>query len=292
MSIARIGIVLVAMVVGCAGVACACVGSRPLAMGGAFIGLADDANATYWNPAGLAQIEPTSMTGTWMHTSSNRDRINYQEFGSIATCIEASRLGKRLAFGASYVKDNTRVVAGGTTIADTQEWYWASLALDTGKLGMFGINVRKIEDSASGFSIKTDIGLDGSWLYRVDPRLTVGVLVQDANAPEMKIAGIGSLYRVRNYRAGLAFRPSADTVITFDGYDIADNAGAQSARFGIERRRGDVALRAGYYGIQSSLDKGATFGIGIKKRNYTLDATLLTGDFDNTILLSGTFEVL
>jgi hypothetical protein len=292
MSITRIGIVLVAMAVGCAGGACACVGSRPLAMGGAFIGLADDANATYWNPAGLTQIEPASITGTWMHTSTKRDRINYQEFSSMATCIQASHLGKRLAFGISYIKDDTSVFAGGTTIPDTQEWYWASFALDTGKLGMFGINVRRIQDSASGFSIKTDIGLDGSWFYRVDPQLTVGVLVQDANAPEMKIGGIGSLYRVRNYRAGLAFRPSPNTVITFDGYDIANNAGAQSARAGIEMRRGSVALRAGYFGIESSLDNGATFGIGITKRNYTLDATVLTGDFDNAILLSGTFEVL
>src|SRR5262249_46696775 len=32
------------------------VGARALAMGGAFVGLADDWTATYWNPAGLAQL--------------------------------------------------------------------------------------------------------------------------------------------------------------------------------------------------------------------------------------------
>ena len=30
------------------------VGARALGMGGAFVGLADDASAGYWNPAGLA----------------------------------------------------------------------------------------------------------------------------------------------------------------------------------------------------------------------------------------------
>src|SRR5260370_15046447 len=31
-------------------------GARSLAMGAAFVGVADDASATYWNPAGLSQI--------------------------------------------------------------------------------------------------------------------------------------------------------------------------------------------------------------------------------------------
>ena len=287
----KIGILLVAMVVGCAGATYACVGSRPLAMGGAFIGLADDANAAYWNPAGLAQIDPKAATGTWMHTSSNRDKINYQEFASIATCIEATKIGRRLAFGASYVRDNTSFYAGPTRVADTQDWVWGSLALDTGRYGMFGLNVRSVTDSAPGYSVKTDIGFDGGWLYRVDPQLTVGVLVQDANAPEMKIAGFASRYRIRNYRAGLAFRPTSDTVVTLDGYDIADNGGAQSARFGVEKRFPNYALRAGYYGLGSNQDNGATFGIGTAKGPYSLDATVLTGDFDNTILLSASFEV-
>lgn len=32
-------------------------GSRALAMGGAFVGLADDFSAIYWNPAGIAQFD-------------------------------------------------------------------------------------------------------------------------------------------------------------------------------------------------------------------------------------------
>lgn len=292
MTITKIGVLLLAMMVCCAGAAFACVGSRPLAMGGAFIALADDANATYWNPAGLTQLTPQSMTGTWMHTSSNRDQINYQEFASFATCIETSRFGKRMAFGASFIRDDTAVLAGATLVPDTEDWFWGSFALDTGKYGMIGLNVRKVTDSALGYSIRSDIGFDASWLYRVDDQLTIGVLAQDVNAPEIKIAGFDSLKRIRNYRAGLAFRPSNDTVVTLDGYDLADNGGTQSARFGIEKRRGNLALRAGYYGLGSNLDQGATFGVGWKKLGYTIDATVLTGDFDNTILISGSFEVL
>ena len=40
-------------------------GSRPIAMGGAFSGLADDANSVFWNPAGLAQLTSRDFTGTY-----------------------------------------------------------------------------------------------------------------------------------------------------------------------------------------------------------------------------------
>jgi long-chain fatty acid transport protein len=39
------------------------VGSKAIGMGGAFRGLADDWSAAYWNPAGLAQLEQSELTG-------------------------------------------------------------------------------------------------------------------------------------------------------------------------------------------------------------------------------------
>src|SRR5439155_24493932 len=37
-------------------------GARSLAMGAAFVGISDDASATYWNPAGLSQITRKELT--------------------------------------------------------------------------------------------------------------------------------------------------------------------------------------------------------------------------------------
>ncbi len=42
------------------------IGSRAGAMGGAFVGLADDMSAVFWNPAGLSQIENSSL---WLYGS-------------------------------------------------------------------------------------------------------------------------------------------------------------------------------------------------------------------------------
>jgi len=43
------------------------VGARAMGMGGAFIGVADDFTALYWNPAGLSQIKKTEVFGALSH---------------------------------------------------------------------------------------------------------------------------------------------------------------------------------------------------------------------------------
>jgi len=43
------------------------VGSRALGMGGAFVAVADDPSAVFWNPAGLASGQPAGATIEWVH---------------------------------------------------------------------------------------------------------------------------------------------------------------------------------------------------------------------------------
>ena len=68
-------------------------GSRPASMGGAFAGLADDANAVFYNPAGLTSIEYrelTAMQNFWL-AGINNESISYVQ-----------RLGNG-AFGISFL---------------------------------------------------------------------------------------------------------------------------------------------------------------------------------------------
>lgn len=51
----------------------AAVGARPLGMGGAFVALADDPNAIYWNPAGTVITPQTAFT----YSSLLNDRANF-----------------------------------------------------------------------------------------------------------------------------------------------------------------------------------------------------------------------
>ena len=70
-------------------------GARALGMGGSFVAIADDATATYWNPAGLGGLDRTEIT--FMHAGifglDSYDFINYvQPVGGVG------------AFGLSWIR--------------------------------------------------------------------------------------------------------------------------------------------------------------------------------------------
>ncbi|MCE5323718.1 hypothetical protein LLG46_10450 [bacterium] len=272
----------------------ACVGARPLSMGGAFVGVADDANATYWNPAGLAQLKPNMPYFTGMHTTTNRDEINYQDYASVAMSITDAKTEQPLAFGVSYIKNNMQL----GYVIDKQDWYWVSAAADLGKAGMLGINIRQVEDSAPGMSVDTSVGLDIGYLYKLDNQISFGLLIQDVNKPKVKVDGITATEYCRNIRPGFAFRPDKNSLISAEIYDVTDEVD-RAFRVGCELHLPeftknsvltDFAVRAGYYGLGSSYSKGFTAGFGVGTEFGKFDAALLMGDFSNTILLSGSMN--
>ena len=56
-------------------------GARPQGMGGAFSAIADDANAIYWNPAGLGQILKGEFTFMhWTFTEIPNVSVDYFSF--------------------------------------------------------------------------------------------------------------------------------------------------------------------------------------------------------------------
>lgn len=62
-------------------------GARAMAMGGAFIAVANDATATYWNPAGIADFSsflttPNSWEMSLMHSERFGELIDYNYFSS------------------------------------------------------------------------------------------------------------------------------------------------------------------------------------------------------------------
>lgn len=230
-----------------ASAASACVGVRPLAMGGAFTGLADTADATYWNPAGLVQLE--SASGTFMHTLTNRDKINYQDFLSYATPMKNNR-----AIAVSWISYKL-------SMDDDQDWLWVSAAQKINETTSIGINVKSINDSLAG--VDTDMAIDLAIHKKISDKWSVGLLIQNANEPKTTIEGIGSLKWVRNWRPGIAFRPDETSVFTADIYDLMDDGDAQSLRIGYEKiLQNGIAVRAGYYGLGMDDASALTFGVG------------------------------
>ncbi len=71
------------------------VGARALGMGGSFVAVADDASATYWNPAGLGGLDRTELT--FMHTGLyGLDKYDF------LNCVQP--FGKAGTFGISWIR--------------------------------------------------------------------------------------------------------------------------------------------------------------------------------------------
>ncbi len=85
------------------------VGTKAIAMGGAFTSIADDTSAIYWNPAGLAKIQKYSLyamgtTGASDKYPGLKDVIPTHQFFAISVPAEklTSVLGKTV-FGIGYI---------------------------------------------------------------------------------------------------------------------------------------------------------------------------------------------
>ena len=70
------------------------VGVRAMGMGGAFVGVADDYTATYWNPAGLAQIDRREVhVGLLRNSRENTSTFNGTSAGSELSNTRFGSLG-------------------------------------------------------------------------------------------------------------------------------------------------------------------------------------------------------
>lgn len=66
------------------------VGTRPQAMGGAFVAVADDAHSMFWNPAGLPNVQSIELL--LMHSTWLAD-MNFEYVGAVLPLAEAGTVG-------------------------------------------------------------------------------------------------------------------------------------------------------------------------------------------------------
>ncbi|MBK8575242.1 MAG: PorV/PorQ family protein [Elusimicrobia bacterium] len=138
-------------------------GVRALGLGGAFVGVADDASAVDWNPAGLQQLPQSEFL--FMHEDAYADQ--FHEFAAYAHPFW--KAGKRRTWGGrfSYLSmDPIDMVEDGADVGQTRPWesiLGLSYAESVGgvSVGVSGKIVRQEVAGQSGQAYALDVGLLG-----------------------------------------------------------------------------------------------------------------------------------
>lgn len=258
--------------------------ARPTGMGEAFAGIADDANAVYYNPAGIAFLERPELTA--MHAQWFLD-MNY-EYGAFAFPTEYGAFGVQAAtlkvedhvkrgldesnqgtfnamdaaYGISYARAATPWLSfGGTVRFIDQEIDTAQAEAWSGDVGTM-VKIRRIPLSI-GLAVK-HFGEKLRFVEESDPQpLTVDL-------------GFGtSLFRDK-LLFGLDFIKVRDTDL-----EVAVGGEWRQKLMGEFR----YALRTGYNSIGTDADgaNGLAVGGGIGFKQFDLDfAWVPLGDLGNT----------
>jgi hypothetical protein len=291
------------------------VGPRATAMGGAYVSLANDATAMYWNPAGIARIN--GFQASFSNTNWIADLgfnfagivMNFGNLGTLginATFISMDQMERTTEFqpdgtgeffdagsfavGLSYARNLTEQFAIGFNAKYIAERIYHcnanGFALDVGAL--FDTHFQGITLGMSISNYGTKMRLDGQDL----------IVQHDANDV---ISGnnpkINAKYQTDPFELPLMFRVGASTdllkgeynsnfVLSVDALHPSDDA--EYVNIGGEYIFYDMfALRAGYNKLFLSSEQGLTFGGGIR---YSIDGTNTSIFIDYAFIDFGVFS--
>lgn len=265
------------------------IGARALAMGGAFVAVADDATAVCWNPAGLAQLGDTRLAG--MSTDLYGLGITHQYVGAVTSF---ANLG--IGLGWERASIDGQVVDGsgglGAAFTWTEQAIIGSLATNVMDIAMAGANVKYyladsgLGDSASGFGF--DLGL----LVSLGDMFVIGVNAIDLAGSSIEWDGGATDVISGVYKAGLAMSLADDMLVLaadvdFDGSSLGDT------HVGVEFRVIDeLALRGGVVLTDNFQEYYFTVGAGINVAGLYVDAAyILEETLGNTLVLSAEFSL-
>ena len=255
-------------------------GARPMAMGGAFVGLADDVSAAHHNPAGLVQLQAGGAALT--QNVTDRDEFNSSDL------VIASPIGTKAAAALSWTR--MEFVDPFSFPHEYAEEDWVvSFAAKTGPRSSVGVNVRHISNSDRIASL--DVGFDLGFLWRAKAKWSYGLLIWNVNRPGIRSEGELWGRYPRIWTPGVAYRPDKTSVITADLFNASNEFGARALNMGYEKQlKGGWAVRCGVFQIGESNRQAFTLGcgkdIGGPKSKTSLDVAALMGDSDDQVLVS------
>jgi len=259
------------------------VGARALGMGSAFVAVADDVTAGYWNPAGVADVKRRSVQ--LMHSETFGDVVNYDTGayvqplgGGAAVAVTMVRLAVDNIPFTDFEQDEDRIIYDPSRItweSDSESALLVSYARRTSDRLRLGGNLKMIRKSVGSYSCY-GLGFDVGAKFDAWSGTTFGINVQDATTTFlswdtkerehiMPTAKIGVAYARPVASMDGRFVVAADADVRFENRLLADeyHVGSVTAdtHYGAEFvYRGMVGVRAGL--AMGQLTAGAGISLG------------------------------
>jgi len=178
------------------------IGCRPQAMGGAFVAVADDINAGYWNPAGLKLVKDKGFS--FMH--SNPFNISDVSLDHIAFVSPDALTWMKGALGLSYLRLGAVFERGPKGEVETspgeENYYTLSVGGAIWEDSLYyGVNAKALSINLGDEESRSGMGFDFGLLWKIDESFSAGMMMRnlssswgDENFPLEKRFGIAGRF--------------------------------------------------------------------------------------------------
>jgi tetratricopeptide (TPR) repeat protein len=263
------------------------VGTRAMGMGNAFIAVADDVSALFWNPAGLDQIDHIKLQAI------NDDLSLDRRFNDLSL-VFPDVLGGAVGVGfqrmeINGIKEYTTTNGIDNLIGyfdDSETVFKLGYGNQITKWVALGLNLKYMDQSIKNFSA-TGFAIDAGMLFTLAERLSLGFGIRDLGG-SMHWTGT-SRNPVESvpvtYGAGLAYKPR--DFITF-ALDLEKERDMKArTRFGVE------FWFKNYVGLRAGTDNGdLNLGLSFLMDNWQVDyAFQTTEDMGDVNRVSATVDL-
>jgi hypothetical protein len=249
------------------------VGARAMGLSGAFVAVADDASAVYWNPAGLVQLDRPELDGMYGSYFNDKDRNLFLSFhyplpDDIHLAISTNNL-----FYTDIPGSNEDQYTGSVAIP---------LDFISEKRFLFGANFRYLfSDLGTGNGTAQGVGVDLGLLFRQpfkdNSEFKAGLVLTDVST-SLRFGDTGVEQAVPSIlTGGLAYKFDPYTLIAADvpwtlSNDVLLNNQNVRIRSGVEHWffDGKLGLRAGFISFVT-LPGEFSIGASYKATDWSLD---------------------
>lgn len=265
-------------------------GARPMGMGGAFVGLADDRNAVVWNPAGLLKTEGTGIAFMW---AKQLGFIPYNYLCYSQSLKNDHRLGGALIYSGDDVLSETTALVSYAMSLDKYGKYFHGIAVAANlkyRMASYGNNtdgdLDRVTGNASGF------GLDLGLMWQVSSKVSIGMLFRDLMNDltwESSASGAYSESVPAEMVIGASYKHTRNSALVIDfrkslHLDVDDRimVGFEHIYFKY------IALRTGWgqnIGAEEP-NQDVAFGVGVSRSmktfDFSFDFAFMLNDLQNT----------